>query len=119
MPLGHISNKSGGRGREPFEDQVSSDIGDIIQVPKTDLMTRGVAVNLFEVAGRVGTQHEAAEHKNLSGEKSLPRNRIVVDDRTGHQTFCLWHNGNLNERTNVGVKTGRSWVGVPNYASED
>ena len=57
--------------REPLEDQVSSDISGIVQISKTDLMTRGVAVDLFEVANRVGMQREAAEHENLTGEESL------------------------------------------------
>ena len=76
-------------------------------------MTRGVAVNLLEVANRVGTQCEAAEYENLTGEKSLSRNSIVVGDRSSHRTFCQRRSGTLNESTNVGVKTGRSRVGGP------
>jgi hypothetical protein len=59
--------RSGSRGRKPFEDQVSSDISDVVQAPKSDLMTRGVAVDLFKVANPIGTQSEAAEHKKLTG----------------------------------------------------
>ena len=33
-----------------FEDQVSSDISNVVQTSKPDLMTRGVAVDLFKVA---------------------------------------------------------------------
>ena len=43
-------------------------------------MTRGVAVDLFEVANRVGTQNEATEYKNLAEEVSLPEDGIIVDD---------------------------------------
>jgi hypothetical protein len=41
--------RNSGRRHEPFEDQVSSDISDIIQAPESDLMTRGVAVDLLKV----------------------------------------------------------------------
>ena len=67
--------------REPLEDQVSSDVSDIVQISKTDLMTRGVAVDLLQMANRVGAQCEAAEFENLVGEKSLPQGGIVVYDR--------------------------------------
>ena len=43
------------RGREPLEDQVSSDMGDVVQASKPDLVTRGIAVDLFKVISRVGT----------------------------------------------------------------
>ena len=76
-------------------------------------MTRGVAVNLLKAANRVGPQREAAEYENLAGDESLPRNSIILDDRSSHRTFCRHHSGTLNESTNVGVKTGRSWVGGP------
>ena len=36
-------------------------------------MTRGVAVDLLQVANRVGTQCEAAEYEDLAGEGSLPQ----------------------------------------------
>ena len=48
-------------------------------------MTRGVAVDMLEVANRVGTQREAAEYEDLSGEKSLALDRVVVDDRRSHR----------------------------------
>ena len=43
-------------------------------------MARGVAVDLVQMAERVGPQCKAAEHENLSGEKSLALDRVVVDD---------------------------------------
>ena len=76
-------------------------------------MTRVVAVDLLEVTSRTGTQSEAAKHKELAREKSLPGNRIVTDDRASHRFFYRQHSGTLNESTNVGVKTGRSRVGGP------
>ena len=75
-------------GLESVEDQVSADVGSIVQVPKPDMMTRGVAVDLLKVTGRVGMQHEAAEYEDLFGEKNLTLDRIAVDDRRSHQ--ALW-----------------------------
>ena len=63
-----------------MEDQVSSGISDIVQISKTDLVIRGITVDLLQVANRVGTQCEAAEYKDLAGEKNLLRGSIVVDD---------------------------------------
>ena len=70
---------------EPVEDQVSADVSRIVQTSKSDLMARGVALNLLQMAKRVGPQCKAAEYEDLSGEKSLTLDRIVVDDRRSHQ----------------------------------
>ena len=78
---------------EPLEDQVSSDISDIVQISKTDLMTRGVAVDLLQVANGVGTQCEATEYEDLPGEENLPLDCIVLD---------------LTEPSNLLVKTRRN-----------
>ena len=43
-------------------------------------MARGVAINLLQMAKRVGPQYEAAEYKDLSGEENLTLDRTVVDD---------------------------------------
>ena len=64
----------------PSKDQVSTDVSDIVQAPKSDLMARGVAVDLLQVAKRVGPQCEATEHEDLSGEEGFPLDSIVVDD---------------------------------------
>ena len=71
---------SGCRGLESIEDQVSTDVRDIVQAPKSDPMARGVAVDLLQMAKRVGPQCEAAEHEDLSGEEGFPLDDIVVDD---------------------------------------
>ena len=42
-------------------------------------MARGVAVDLLQMAKLIGSQCEAAEHKDLSGEKILTLD-CVVDD---------------------------------------
>ena len=43
-------------------------------------MARGVAVDLVQMAKRIGPECEAAEHEDLSEEKSLTLDRVVVDD---------------------------------------
>ena len=42
-------------------------------------MARGVTLDLLQMAKRVGPQCEAAEHKDLSEEKSLALDRVVGD----------------------------------------
>ena len=66
---------------EPVEDQVSADISRIVQTSQSDLMARGVAFNLLQMAKRIGPQCKAAEYEDLSGEKSLALDRIAADDR--------------------------------------
>ena len=76
---------SGCRGLESIKDQVSVGIGNVVQASKPDLMARGVAFDLLQVAERIGPQSEAAEDEDLSGEKSLTLDRIVVDDQRSHR----------------------------------
>ena len=86
MPLGHISNmlivtvRRTCHGLESVEDRVSADVGSVVQASKPDLMARGVAVDLLQMAERIGPQCEAAEYEDLSGEKSLTLDCIVVND---------------------------------------
>ena len=70
---------------EPIEDQVSADVGSVVSVSESDLMARGVALDLLQMAKRIGPQCKAAEYEDLSGEKSLTLDRIVVDDRRSHR----------------------------------
>ena len=49
-------------------------------------MARSVAFDLLQVAKRIGPQSEAAEDEDLSREKSLTLDRIVVDDQRSHRT---------------------------------
>ena len=65
---------------ESVEDQVSADIGHVVQVSELDLMSGGVAVDLLQMAKRIGPQWEVAEHEDLFEGKSLTLDRIVVDD---------------------------------------
>ena len=72
-------------GLKSIEDQVSTDICDVVQASKSDLMARGVAIDLLQMAERVGPQYEAAEYEDLSGEEGLNLDCIVVDDRRSHR----------------------------------
>ena len=51
-------------------------------------MARGIALDLLQMAKRIGPPCEAAEYEDLSGEENLPLDHIVTDDRRGHQ--ALW-----------------------------
>ena len=64
---------------ESVEDQVSAGVGRVVQTSKSDLMARGVAFNLLQMAKRISPQCKAAEYEDLSGEKSLPLDGVVVD----------------------------------------
>ena len=48
-------------------------------------MARGVAFDLLQMAKRVGPQCKAAEYKDLSREKSLTLDHVVVDDQRSHR----------------------------------
>ena len=43
----------------------------VVQVSKSDVMAKGVAFDMLQMAKRIGPQSEASEHEDLSGEKSL------------------------------------------------
>ena len=61
------------------------DIGRVVQVSKSDLMARGVAFDLLQMAKRIGPQCEATEYKDLSGEEGLTLDCIAIDDRRSHR----------------------------------
>ena len=54
---------------EPVLDQVSADVSRMVQTSKSNLMTKGVAFNLLQMAKRIGPQCKATEYEDLSGEK--------------------------------------------------
>ena len=72
--------RSGCGGLESVEDQVSTDVRNVVQASESHLMDRGVAVDLLQMAKRIGPQCKAAEHEDLSRGKSLTLDRVVVDD---------------------------------------
>ena len=51
-------------------------------------MARGIAFDLHQMAKRIGPQCKAAEYEDLSGEKSLTLDCVVVDDRRGILPDC-------------------------------
>ena len=53
---------------ESVEDQVSADVGHVVQTSKSNLMARGVAFSLLQMAKRISPQCKAAEYEDLSGE---------------------------------------------------
>ena len=57
---------------EPVEDQVSADVSRIVQTSKSDLMARGVAFNLLQMAERIGPQCKPPNTKNCPGRKVSP-----------------------------------------------
>ena len=71
--------RSGRRGLEFGEDQISADVRDVVQAPKSDMMARGVAIDLLQMAKRIGPQCEAAEYEDLSGEENLTLDCIVAN----------------------------------------
>ena len=71
--------RSGCRGLKSGEDQISTDVRNVIQAPEPDLMARGVAIDLLQVARRVGPQYEASEYENLSGEEGFSLGSVTVD----------------------------------------
>ena len=76
----NVATGSDYRGLESVEDQVSADIRDVVQAPKSDLMARGVAIDLLQMAKRVGPRCEAAEHEDLSREEGPALDSVIVDD---------------------------------------
>ena len=50
------------------------------------MMARG-ALDLLQMAKRVGPQCEAAEYEDLFGEENLALDCIVVDDSRSHQAL--------------------------------
>ena len=50
-------------------------------------MSRGIAFDLLQMAKLISPQCKAAEYEDLSGEKSLTLDRVVVDDRRSHQAY--------------------------------
>ena len=70
---------------EPVEDQVSTGVSRVVETSKSHLMARGVAFDLLQMAKRIGPQCKAAEYEDLSGEKSLTLDRVVVDDWRSHR----------------------------------
>ena len=72
--------RSGCRCIESSKDQVPADDRNVVQAPKSDLMARGVAIDLLQMAKQVGPQCEAAKHEDLSRGEGFSLDSVVVDD---------------------------------------
>ena len=72
--------RSGCRGLESGEDQISTDVRDVVQAPESDLMSRGIAFDLLQMAERIGPQCEATEHKDLYEEEGFSLDSVIIDD---------------------------------------
>ena len=67
-------------GLKSVEDQVSTDVCDVVQAFKSDLVARGVAIDLLQMAKRVAPQYEAAKYENLSVEEGFSLDSVTIDD---------------------------------------
>ena len=65
------------RQPESVEDQVPVNIRYVVQVSEPVLVARGVAIDLLQMAKRIGPQCKAAEY---AGRENLPLDCIVEDD---------------------------------------
>ena len=72
--------RSGRRGLESGEHQISMDVRNVIQASESDLTARGIAVDLLQMAKRVGPQYEAAEYEDLAGEEGFSLDNVVIYD---------------------------------------
>ena len=57
---------------ESVEDQVSTDVGRVVQTSKSDLMARGVAFDLPQMTKRIGPSAKSPNTKICPGRKVSP-----------------------------------------------
>ena len=70
-------------------------------------MFGGDVIDLIKMTSRVGMQKNAAECEELTGDEEVPGSDSFSYDQASHRSSERSHGGNLNESTNVGVKTVR------------
>ena len=56
------------------------DVGHVVYASKPDLVARGVALDLLQMAKRIGPQCEATKYEDLSGRENLPLDCVIEDD---------------------------------------
>ena len=66
------------RWPESVEDQVPANIRCVVQVSEPYLVAGGIAIDLLQVAKRIGPQCEAAEHEDLSEAKVSPWKALLM-----------------------------------------
>ena len=52
----------------------------LVSIPSIALFLVVVALNMLQMAKRIGPQREATKHEDLSGEECLTLDRVVNDD---------------------------------------
>ena len=74
-------------GLKSVEDRVSTDILRVVQVSEPDLVARGVAVNLLQMAKRIGPQCKVPDTKICPGRKVSPWTVLLtIEDAIKHQS---------------------------------
>ena len=59
-------------GLESVEDQVSADVGSVVQASKPDLMARGVAIDLLQMASELARNAKPLNTKICPGREASP-----------------------------------------------
>ena len=63
---------------ESVEDEVSTDVGRVVQTSKSDLMARGVDFNLLQMAKRISPQCKLPNTKICPGRKISPWTALLL-----------------------------------------
>ena len=81
-------------------------------------MARGIAIDLLQMAKRIGPQCEAAEYEDLSGEENLTLDRIATDDQGAIKPYGD-DTVELSMKAPMSVsKPADLGLGVPNFVSK-
>ena len=70
-----------------IEYKVPADVSREVQTSKSNLTARGVALDLLQMAKRIGPQCKVAEYEDLSGEEGLTLDCVVDGDRRSHRAY--------------------------------
>ena len=68
---------SGCRGLESVEDQISADVRDVVQASESDLMARGVAIDLLQWPSELARSAKPPNTKICPGRKVSPRTALL------------------------------------------
>ena len=63
---------------ESVEDQVSTDVGSVIQASKPDLMARGVPIDLLQMASKLARSAKPPNTKICPGRKVSPWTALLL-----------------------------------------
>ena len=84
--------RRGCHGFESIEDQVPADVGDVIQTSKPDPVARGIAINLLQMAKRIGPCMKLLNTKIYPGRKTSP---WTVSLKMIEGAIILYRNGTV------------------------